>query len=44
MVADTKLDRARVIRVRAYVGGRVRDVKRTFRVAAEQAQQARKVA
>jgi hypothetical protein len=35
MKMDTKPDRARAVRIRAYLGGRVRDVQRTFRVSAD---------
>jgi hypothetical protein len=34
MERDTEPDGARVVRVRAYLGGRVRDVRRTFRAPA----------
>ena len=35
MEKDTKPDRARAVRIRAYLGGRVRDAERTFRVSAD---------
>jgi hypothetical protein len=35
MERGTEPDRARAVRVRAYFGGRVRDVRRTFRVPAD---------